>query len=183
MANRDAPQGARPLRHMTGGNAFRMNPHPVDSSNTPGIFIGDFVMLEDDGNVAAATAGSRILGVCGGVANDYDDLTRRYLPASTAGTVMVYDDPDIVFAIQEDSDTSTLAAADIGLRADHIAGTGSTTTGMSAHEIDSSDKATGDGGLKIVRLVNRANNAIGANAEWEVHIVQHEFGGTEVTGV
>jgi len=183
MANRDAPQGARPLRHMTGGNAFRMNPHPVDSSNTPGIFVGDFVMLENDGNAAAATAGARILGVCGGVAGDYDNLTRRYLPASTAGTILVYDDPDIVFGIQEDSDTSTLAAEDIGMRADHSIGTGSTTTSVSGHEIDSSDKSTTDGGLKIVRLVNRADNAIGANAEWEVHIVQHEFGGTEVTGV
>ena len=183
MANKDAPQGARPLRHLTGGNAFRMNPHTVDSGNSTAIFIGDFVMLEADGNVAPATAGARILGVCGAVAGDYDNLSRRYLPASTAGTIMVYDDPNIVFAIQEDSVGSTLALADRGLRADHIAGTGSTTTSISGHEIDSSDAATNDGGLRLIKIVDRADNAIGANAEWEVHIAQHEYAGTEVTGV
>lgn len=176
MANKDAPQGARPLRHLTGGNAFRMNPYPVDSSNATAIFIGDFVKLEDDGNVAPAAAGNRILGVCGGVDGDYDNLTRRYLPATTAGTVWVYDDPDIVFAIQEDSVSATLAATNVGNLANHVAGTGSTTTSISAHELDSDGTGTGTAGLRILRAVDRADNVVGeTNAEWEVVIYEHEL--------
>jgi len=182
MANRDAPSGARPLRHLTGGNAFRMNPYSVDASSTPAIFVGDFVALAADGNVSPAAAGARLLGVVGAIAGDYDNLTRRYLPASTAGTVWVYDDPDIVFAIQEDSDSSTLAATSVGARADHIAGTGSTTTSISGHEIDSSDLATDDGGLRLLGKVDRADNAYGANCEWQVVIMEHEFN-TTPTGV
>ena len=96
----------------------------------------------------------------------------HWLASTTATEIVayVYDDPDILFRIQGDG---SIAAADVGETADLVAGTGSTTTGRSAYELDSSDIGTGVG-VKIYKLVNRPNNAYGANAEVEVLINEHE---------
>jgi hypothetical protein len=181
MANVDRPNGAVPLRRYDGSAPLPANPYPVDASNSTAIFIGDFITQEADGACAPAAAGNRLLGVCVGVADDYGDLSRRYLPASTAGTIWVQDDPWCIFEVQEDSDSSTLALADVGLNCDHIAGSGDTATSISGHEIDSSDAATNDGGLRLLRLVNRPDNAVGAQARWEVLIIQHTH--TSETGL
>jgi hypothetical protein len=104
-----------------------------------------------------------------------DDLTKQYRPASTARYVYVNTDPYAVYAIQEDSDTSTLAAADVGNNCDIVVGTGSTTTGMSAMEVDSSTKNTTTAQVRLLALSQKSDNAIGTNAEWEVMINEHEY--------
>ena len=175
MANVDNPRGARPVKRMDGGPVNVANKWSVDSSNGTAIFIGDFIKLEADGYVAPAGAGGSILGVCVGVLGDYGDLTRRYLPASTAGDILVCDDPWTIFEVQEDSDSSALTFANIGSNADLIAGSGSTTTGISAHEIDSSDVKTAVAQLRIIAAVPRADNAIGDQADWWVMINEHAF--------
>lgn len=180
MANRDTPRGGYPVRHLTGGNAFAMNAYPVDSSNATAIFPGDAMILESDGNVApyTGTDGGNLIGFCAGVDGDYDNLSRRYLPASTAGTVWIFDDPDIVFQIQTDG---TIEATDKGNNADVTATAGSTTTSLSAHEI-SSTTGTGAAQLRILRAVPRADNAAtSANADFEVIINEHALRST--TGV
>ena len=183
MANIDNPRGARPVKRMDGGSVNVANKWSVDASNGTAIFIGDFVKLENDGYVAPAGAGDRILGVCVGVLGDYGDLTRLYLPASTAGDIMVCDDPWTIFEVQEDSDSSALAVTNIGNNCDIIAGSGSTTTGISAHEIDSSDAKTAIAQLRIVALAPRDDNAIGDQADWWVTINEHEFNSVDSTGV
>jgi len=177
MANVDRPNGAMPIRNLDGSPYNgQYREYPVDSSNSTAVFVGDFIMRQADGNVAPATAGStQIIGVCVGVAPDPTNLERRYLPASTAGTVYVADAPDLIFEIQEDSVGSNLAATDIGANADFTAGTGSTTTGQSAHELDSSTVTTGTANLRILRLMNQEDNAVGANARWEVLINEHAY--------
>jgi len=172
MANRDAPRGLTPSRHLTGGNAFSMNAYSVDSSNATAIFPGDAMILEADGNVAPYTSGGGVLiGVCAGVDGDFDNLTRRYLPASTAGTVWIYDDPDIVFEVQTDG---TITADDAGNNADVTAGSGSTTTSISAHEV-SATTGTGTAQLRLVRPVPREDNDVtAANSDWEVFINEHQ---------
>jgi hypothetical protein len=99
-----------------------------------------------------------------------------YSPASTAGIAWVADDPFIVFEAQEDSDASNIAITDVGEACDLIAGAGSTTTGLSGFELDSSDAGTGDGFI-ILGLSPVAGNAVGANANWYVKCNQHELMG------
>jgi hypothetical protein len=102
-----------------------------------------------------------------------------YRAASTARYVYVADDPNLLFEVQEDSDGGALAAADVRNTADLTGFTsGSTNTGFSSIEIDSSTKtAAGDGteDVQIVRLANRPDNAIGTNAKWLVRLNNHEF--------
>lgn len=181
MANRDAPRGAHPVRHLTGGNAFAMNEYPVDSSNGTAIFPGDFMILEADGNVAPYTSGGgNLIGVCAGVKGDFDNLTRRYLPASTAGTVFIYDDPNIIFEVQSDGTTE---AVDKGQNCDVTATAGSTTTSISAHEA-SATTTSAIAQLRLLRPVPREDNDVtAANSDWEVLINEHQLHSVGLTGI
>lgn len=179
MSNVDNPRGAYPVRHLTGGNAFTANAYAVDASNSTAIFPGDAMILEADGNVAPYTSGGgNLIGFCAGVDGDFDNLSRRYLPASTAGTVFIYDDPNIVFAIQTDG---TITADDAGGNADVTATAGSTTASMSRHEV-SATTGTTSAQLRLIRPVPREDNDVtAANSEWEVKINESALNST--TGI
>ena len=181
MANTDRPRGAIPIRRLDGGACLPANPYSVDASNATAIFIGDFVKLEADGNVAPAAAGDRILGVCMGVLGGYDNLGTRHLAATTAGDILVNDDPDTISELQEDDGGTALTAAARGALTDIVAGAGSATTGISAHELNQDAVEVTSGQLRLLRLVNRENNAYGDNADWEVMVNEHEF--TQTAGV
>lgn len=86
-----------------------------------------------------------------------------------------------MYEIQDDSDGGALTAASVGLNADIVVGTGSTTTGTSAMELDSSTVNTTSAQLRILGLSHRADNEIAANAKWLVMINEHELKST--TGV
>ena len=180
MANADRPSGARYVRNQGGSTALPSNEYSVDSSNSTAIFLGDFMIAEADGNVApyTGTAGGDLLGVCDGVSDDYGDLTRRHLPASTAGKVTINDDPYAIFAIQEDNDGTALTLAARGANCDALATAGSTTTDISAHEVDRSSVTSATAQLRMIRLVPREDNAYGDSAEWEVMINEHEYKST-----
>jgi len=179
MANEDKPHGFRPIR-MTNGLPYcgQGESYSVDASNGTAIFVGDVIMAEADGNVAPATAGSaQVIGVCVGVKVDRSTGATEhpgYLPASTAGTIQVEGGPDVVFEAQEDSVSSDLALIDVFSGVDHVAGAGSTTTGVSAHEIDS-DSTTTSGTFRVLRLYSAPDNEVGTNARWEVVLTEHTF--------
>jgi len=182
MANVDRPKGAVPVRMTNGSKNIPINSYAVDASEGTAIFVGDFVRLEADGNAAPAAAGERLLGVCVGVDGDLDDLSRRYNPATTAGTIFVADHPDTLFEVQEDDGGTALTAAARGALVDIVAGAGSTTTSISAHELDQDSVDTTSGQLRLRQLsTNDPNNTYGDNADWLVTIHEHEF--TATTGV
>jgi len=184
MANIDRPNGLRPIRMLDGSpyNAQAMS-WPVDASNGTAIFKGDLVVLEDDGNVAPAGAGGAVLGVCVGIDVDRDVAATEYpgyLPASTAGNILVELGRNVVFEIQEDSVGGAMVATNVGSNGDVAAGAGSTSTGRSAYELDSSDVIANDASaataqLRVLKLSSRTDNEIGTEAKWEVIINEHQF--------
>jgi len=184
MANIDRPNGLRPIRMLDGSpyNAQVMT-WPVDVSNATAIFKGDLIVLEDDGNVAPSGAGGAVLGVCVGVEVDRDEAKTEYpgyLAATTAGNILVELGRNVVFEIQEDSTGGAMVATNVGTNGDVTAGAGSTTTGRSAYELDSSDVIANDASaataqLRVLKLSSRADNEIGVNAKWEVIINEHQF--------
>jgi len=109
----------------------------------------------------------------------------NYYPGSvniTQGkiTADVLDDPNQMFLIQNDG---TSAATDYGKNADIVIGTGSTTTGVSANELDTSSIATTAAlNLKVIGLWDVPNNAVGANAVVVVKINEHLYGSAGVAG-
>lgn len=179
MANADTPMGLWPVRYFSGApynGAARL--YYVPSSDGTAIFLGDPVKLagsaDSDGvpSVQQAAAGDTLIGVVVGVQAITHDST-TYREASTERYVWVADDPALLFMVQEDSDGGALAATDVGNNADLVIGTGSTTTGLSAAEIDSSTKATTTAQVRIVELYRAPDNEIGTNAIWLVRIVEH----------
>lgn len=188
MANVDAPRGLIPVASQGAAISFAVEEMTVDASNATAIFRGDLVKLEDDGNAAPAAAGNSAYGVCVGVVVNpavAATIHPGYLPATTAGTILVIPAAaDILYEIQEDSDGGSLALTAVGSNVDIVAGAGSTVTGLSAHEIDSSsstDGAPGSAQLRIVGLVQKVDNEVGTNARWLVRIVENQL--TDATGL
>ena len=182
MANKDRPRGAYPTRNVGGGTSFATNEYSVDAS-AGAIYPGDFVILEADGSAAPATAGTgtALLGVCQGVVGRYDDLSKRYLPASTAGTISVFDDPYTMFSVQEVSGGTPLALTDVGNNVPIVAGAGSTSTSLSGHEINNAGEVATTEQIRLVRLLPVEGNAVGEHADWEVLINEHQY--KEAAGV
>lgn len=187
MANNDAPRGLWPVRHQGGaawtGAAKRYYIPASDSSAA--AYLGCLVKIAgsaDANGVMSVTAnvatGDAVLGVVVGVEAVTDDST-IYRANSTERYVFVADDPNLIFSVQEDSVGGALAATAVGNTADLIGfTTGSTTTGLSAIEIDSSTAtASGDGteDVFILGLDRREDNAIGVNAKWLVRLNNHSF--------
>jgi hypothetical protein len=187
MPNANVPSGLRPVRHRNGapynGASAR---YFIPASDSTAVFIGDAVKsagsADADGvaTVAQAAAGDTIRGVVVGFQPVTAD-SPTYRVASTARYAFVADDPDLVFEVQEDAVGGALGADDVGLNADLVVAAGSTITGRSGMQLDSSDKKTGTAQLRILGFAQRADNEIGANAKMLVMINEHELKAT--TGV
>lgn len=197
MANNDNAMGLRPIKYRDGtpynGGG---NPYFIPAADTNAMFVGDPVTIAGSANTAEVTApgfgkfqpgtlptiklatagaGNNLIGSIQSFAPNPSNLEQKHRPASQARIAFVCDSPDVIFEIQEDSDSATLAATSVGLNIDLVAGTGSTVTGLSKWEADSNTAATGATlQLRLLRLVNREDNEIGANAKWEVFINSHQ---------
>jgi len=188
MSNLDRPAGFKPVKNLNGSPwNGKANIFYIPSTDAVATFIGDAVVLagaaSSDGmypTVTQAAAGdTTIVGVIIGfgtqpelMANP-DNLNMKYRAASTAMYCLVVDDPFVIFEIQEDG---AIDATSVGLNTNIVVGSGSTTTGKSAMELDSSDVSTDTAGqCKILRAVNRPDNALGTNCKWEVLIVEHAY--------
>lgn len=181
MPNVDRPSGLKPVRHKSGAPYNgATNPYYIPASYGTALYIGDPVVKTGTSNTAAvkvpgggsfgigtmpeinkATAGdgNAVTGVIVGFAPLATDLNKPYNPASTERVAYVCDDPDTIFEIQADG---AVAAASMGLNAVFIyTHSGSTTTGMSGVELDTtSDVPAADASnqMLIVRAVNREDN-------------------------
>lgn len=207
MANVDAPRGFK-LRADLMGYQPQIRTYYIPSGDGTAVFVGDAVKTPSSASadargypyVAQATASgspgdgnaAAIRGVVVGVdqvrgmTSSTINLYRTHRPASTAMYVFVVDDPNAIFEIQADDVGATLAAADIGLNADIVVGSGDATTGMSGMELDTSSKGTTAGvQLKILGLVDAPDNELGvANQNVIVKINNHELAaGTGTAGV
>lgn len=197
MANLDTPFGFKPVKHLNGAPwNGKANVYYIPNTDNTAVFVGDAVKLAGSADatgkfptIAQAAATNAICGVVIGFAdNPYvgvnpDYPNRRYRPAATAMYAFVVDDPYVIFEVQEDSADNSITADMVGLATDIVVGSGSTTTGRSAMELDSSDTATAAGQCRIMRLVNRDDNELGNYAKWEVLIAEHQYLNTISTDV
>jgi hypothetical protein len=184
MANVDRPRGFTPLNRDGSEYSANVRTYHADGTHTA-IFVGDAVQMEADGNINAATATSDILGVVTGVHVDLDVAATEhpgYLPANTEGDVYVaVARPDVYFLIQEDG---ALAETSKGSTAKLFAGSGSTTTGRSAFEVDSSETGSGTvGNLLLIDIDDSPDNEQGTNADWIVTINRPQLGMVPNAGV
>lgn len=190
MANVDKAFGMRPLGNLSASGSQKQFGYEIADNQAGAIYQGDLVTVYDgylvQFNPSTHTAAVGVFNGC----NYIDPTTgkptwKNYYPGSvniTQGKIIadVLDDPNQLFIIQNDG---TSAAANYGKNADVVMGTGSTTTGVSGMELDTSTIAnTAALNLKIVGLWDVPNNAVGANAVVVVKINEHLYGSAGVAG-
>ncbi|HDA7126317.1 TPA: hypothetical protein O5T86_001250 [Staphylococcus aureus] len=191
MPNPSTPNGAVPVRTLTGPYNGATNAYSTAAGDSVLLGIGDFVKLVGTSqligdvtyaDVARAATGDVIVGVVTSVVPTTRDST-VYRAASTATIVNVADDPALLFEIQESAAGTAFTANDISLNANFVVANASTTTGLSATTLDNTTEATTNTlDLKIVGLANKPNNAVGESAKWIVKINRHQFA-NQVAGV
>lgn len=190
MANIDKAFGLRPLGNLSATGSQKQYGYEIADNQAGAIYQGDLVTVYDGYLVkflpATHTAAVGVFNGC----NYIDPTTgkptwKNFYPGSvniTAGKIMadVIDDPSQLFIIQADED---IVQADIGKNADVVGTGGSTTTGVSTMELDSSTIAnTAALNLKIVGLYDVPGNSLGNFAVVVVKINEHLYGSAGVAG-
>ena len=186
MANIDQAFGLRPIAKVgsapggtTGTTKYRI------TSGAGAMFTGDIVKQANDGSVVQGTAGDAARGVfMGCFYTDPSTSKPRFnntFPNGTAASdaiAFVADDPDQLFIAQQDSDSANAVVADLNLNANLVVGSGNTTTGISAMEIDSDTKnTTATLNVKLIDFYDTpSNDATANNSILVVKINNHELG-------
>ena len=198
MANVDSPFGLKPVMYANGAvyNGAK-TPYLLTSGFGTAMFVGDPVYHFGTSNTARvkfpgmgtfeigtlpevrksalgdsdSQATRVVTGVIVGFSANPDGLETNYNPANTERGVWVCDDPMVWFEIQANG---AVPAASINLNAiliqDH---SGSTITGLSGIELDTTGTAPGANAsytLRIARHVNRPDNE--TNAIWNKLLVR-----------
>ena len=190
MANTDIPNGLTPVRYQGSAcNTGAANLYYIPATDNTAVYVGGLVKLAGSadaegvpsvtGNVATSNVVVGVVAsfdpVLGAGANGRDSTV--YRAASTERYVYVYDDPNMLFEVQDDA-SATLAATNMGNVADLTGFTsGSTATGRSAIEISATtatDTYT-DHDVQIVGFVRRPDNEIGDHAKWIVRLANHQY--------
>lgn len=200
MSNSNRASGLSPVKYLNGTpwNGAARTYH-IPSTDTAVYRIGDPVTIGGTADAAGvpdcvlATAGSgnTVLGPIvsmggtkyAGMHADPSALDTMTIPATKTHDyyVMVCDDPNVVYMVQENSTASQATAATVGLNANLIAGT--TSAFLSDWVV-----AAGAGAassvyqVKLLGLQQTSDNAFGAYAKWLVKINNHPFA-NGVTGL
>lgn len=197
MPNVNKPSGLTPVGYLsgakyTGGGRVYCIP---DTDDTNPYAIGDPVVLAgsaDSNGIPTITlatggtgnlvlgaivsgAGASVFGADFGVPQDSPIV----IPATKSRNyyVLVADDPNTIFEVQEDGIGGTMAAADVGLNVNLIAGTNNGY--ISTWLLDSSTKGTGATvQMKILGLSSQglpSVNAFGDYAKFLCLINHHQY--------
>jgi hypothetical protein len=190
MANANRPSGLSPVRMITGapynGQATL---YSIDKDYTTALYIGDPVISSGTANdkgvqgITLAAVTGPIRGVIVGLGTSQGllanpsnlDITYRPGAATTADWyALVVDDPNVVFEVQEIGTGTPLTKAACGLNADLETGTGNGF--VSGWMVGNDNEAvTATLQVRLLGLAQRADNAFGQYAKWEVLINAHEL--------
>ena len=192
--NPNTPRGLVPYAYTWGAPyAGAVDVFYVPSGNATALYVGDPVVFTQNSadaqgvpaiQIASAGSTNKITGVFMGRANNANELllpvlqsNSVYLPASTAAYVYVAWDPNLLYWAQEDSVGGSMAyTSGGGNTASLVAGAGSTYTGFSGWQIQSSSVTTGTQ-VAIIKPLPEIDNVVSStvtftNAKWLIRIVQ-----------
>ncbi len=197
MANTSVIRGFEPVGYFDGAPYNgKIRPYLLPASDGTATFVGDFVKITGGAAVVtltdsayrgmalplvaqAAASNQTDVGAVVGFERDISNPNLLYRTASTQRVVFVCDDPNVIYEAQEDGDTTPIALADATKNANIIVGSGSTTTGMSAMQIDSTSVATTSTlPVKLLRMVPRVDNDVSggvAYTKWHCMLNQCIF--------
>lgn len=194
MANVSKISGLAPVAYLNGSPwNGQAREYYIPSTDTNAYAIGDPVDLAGSADtkgvasVRLATAGNnsganRILGaivgaggsVYGAGLNSINNLNTIIVPATKTQDyyVLVADDPNIIFEVQEGGTGTALAAAEVGLNCDLASGANNGY--VSGWVLDNAQTSTSANfQMQLLGLSQKSNNAFGAYAKWQCRINLH----------
>jgi hypothetical protein len=153
MANLNSPAGLLPLRHANGGT-MRSNRYYIAGALAANIYRGSMTKATGTSKqitVAGSSDTTLNLGVFKGCFYVDAGNNTQFRPYWGSGQTIatgsiveaqVFDDPNMLYAIQV-SGAAGLVAANVGLLANLVIGTGSTLTGNSGDMLDQTTIGSG----------------------------------------
>ncbi len=194
MANANAPRGLVPVRgvssqYVTGG--LRQYHH--DAGDATALYVGDPVKRTGANstingvscpNVIRASSGDVITGVVVEVI----PVTRESAPygaASTAYTLLVDDDPNTMYEIQDNGNGTALTTNDVGLNVNFTGTGGNNFNGWSSVVMDNTSEATtATLDLQIVDVVTRADIDLNDTGPLKYYVrINRHFYANQTAGV
>lgn len=193
MANENKPAGLTPVKYLNGSDwDGRGNVYSVAASYGSSLAPGDPVTLSGTADatgkypgIVRHTPGAGLIGAVLGIGLnpngpfiDPNNLTLTQKAASLAPVyyALVADAPGVIFEVQEDNDSSSLAIADVGLNCNLIWANPPSIYSRSGVKLDSSSKAdTVTLDCKLLRVAPRVDNELGAHCKWWVTINYHRL--------
>lgn len=182
MANANKPNGFTPIGTLSGADYHgKMRRVAFAAGDAVAAYVGDLVKLTGTVDatgkipvVAQSAAGDASIGVLVSLDVDASDegslMTPLTRAASTARTGQVCFGQDVLYKIQEDSDTNAIEITEAGFNCNVIVGTASDITG-SGMELDSTSAAnTSSLNVRLHHVFDAPDNVLGDNAEWVVSI-------------
>ena len=201
MPNANRPSGFTPVGYLNGAPwNGQVRTYSIDAAYATALYIGDPVISGggSDANgvpnvVIGGTTGA-LRGVIVGLGTSEtgkfnpENLNRIYRPALDPAVwyAAVVDDPNVIFQIQEKSNTTQMTAADVGMNQLPVsaAGNGYLSGWQLSSTTDNASSATATVQLRLLGLARKPNNTFGAYAKWLVQINVHELAhGTGAAGV
>jgi hypothetical protein len=177
MANVSYVNGFSPVETFDGvPYNGKVKPYIVGTGDSTALFIGDLVNIAGGAAVVtiqsdltglalpicaqAAATTTTAVGVIVGFEPDRNNLDLLYRVASTQRVVYVCDDPMMILEAQEDGVVTPIALADATKNINIIVAAGSTITGNSGMQLDSSTVATtATFPIRLIRMVPVVNNS------------------------
>ncbi len=136
MANQDQPHGLTPIGTLSGADYHgKMRRVAFAAGDSVAAFVGDLVKLTGTADatgkipvVAQSAAGDASIGVLVSLDFDANDESALLTPltraASTARTGQVLFGQDVLYKMQEDSDSNAIEIAEAGLNCNVIVAAG-----------------------------------------------------------
>lgn len=203
MANANRPSGFKPHSYLNGApwNGQARVYAIAAAYSAAALYIGDPVISAGSADaagrptIALGAATGALRGVIVGLGTSptvmghpsNPDIIYRPAAAQTKDWyALVVDDPNVLFEIQENSNTTQLAAAQIGLNTIGLAGAGNgfISGWQLPSATDATPATTATLQLRLMGLIPRVDNEFGAYAKHLVKINVHELGtGTGAAGV
>lgn len=191
MANPNKPAGLVPVQYLNGAPwSGQARTYFIAQADTNAYAIGDPVASSGSGDsngvagvtLATAGTGNAVRGAIVGIGTkeslmaDPNNLNTLIIPATKTQPyyVMVVDDPNVIFSIQEGNTTTYLTASAIGNNANLYSGANNGY--VSGWTLNNSGVTTTNTlQLRILGLQRTIDNTFGQYAKWLVKINNHEL--------
>ncbi len=182
MANSNNPFGFRPIARL-GGSPFSVSEYGKPASDsTSAIFAFDLLMKSATAVAMPERPDLNLTGVANaneGTAGTtlWVGVSMNYGAVSTATVHLVFDEVDIIYAVQGKTGVTYSTASHVGKNANvSFTTAGSTTTKISGMAVDGATIATTAGlDMRLLKISTVPPNMEGANAIFEVTILKSIF--------